>query len=51
MKAPTRPGNPPQPPAVKSAEEIARMSPAARLDYVRQFDQKTMPPWQDPRTA
>jgi hypothetical protein len=43
MTAPTRPGNPPQPPAVKSAEEVARMSPAERLDYARQWDQSRMP--------
>jgi hypothetical protein len=48
-------------PAKKSAEEIALMSPAERLDYSRLFDQKpflpdgrrqdnaTMPPWKDPR--
>ena len=34
----------------KSQEEIARMSPAERLDYNRQFDQSKMPGWKDPRT-
>jgi hypothetical protein len=33
----------------KSPEEIARMTPAQRLDYARLFDQSTMPPWRDPR--
>jgi hypothetical protein len=33
----------------KSAEEIAHMTPAQRLDYARLFDQSTMPPWKDPR--
>jgi hypothetical protein len=36
-------------PGMKSAEEVARMSPAARLDYSRQFDQAAMPGWKDPR--
>jgi len=34
----------------KSAEEIARMSPAERIDYCRRFDQSKMPAWRDPRT-
>jgi hypothetical protein len=33
----------------KSPEEIARMSPAQRLDYARLWDQSRMPPWKDPR--
>jgi hypothetical protein len=33
----------------KSPEEIARMTPAQRLDYARLFDQSTMPSWKDPR--
>jgi hypothetical protein len=33
----------------KSPEEIAKLSPAARLDYARQFDQSKMPAWKDPR--
>jgi hypothetical protein len=33
----------------KSPEEIARMTPAQRLDYSRLFDQATMPAWKDPR--
>jgi hypothetical protein len=36
-------------PVAKSADEIARMTPAERLDYSRQFNQSKMPPWQDPR--
>ena len=31
-------------------EQIAKMSPAQKLDYCRRFDQSTMPAWQDPRT-
>jgi hypothetical protein len=30
-------------------EQIAKMSPAQRLDYARRFDQSTMPAWRDPR--
>jgi hypothetical protein len=33
----------------KSSDEIARMSPAQRLDYARLFDQTKMPAWKDPR--
>jgi hypothetical protein len=33
----------------KSPEEIARMTPAQRLDYARLFDQSTMQAWRDPR--
>ena len=33
----------------KSPEEIAKMTPAQRLDYCRLFDQSTMPVWQDRR--
>jgi len=33
----------------KSPDEIARMTPAQRLDYARQFDQTKMPAWRDPR--
>ena len=33
----------------KSLEEIARMTPAQRLDYARLFNQAAMPPWKDPR--
>jgi hypothetical protein len=33
----------------KSPEEIARMSPAQRLDYARLWDQSKMPAWKDPR--
>ena len=38
-----------QNPTLKSPEEIARMTPAQRLDYSRQWDQSTMPAWRDPR--
>ena len=31
------------------ASEIAKMSPAERIDYCRRFDQTTMPDWRDPR--
>lgn len=34
----------PEAPGRKSAEEIAKMSPAQRLDYSRSFDQSKMPP-------
>jgi hypothetical protein len=34
----------------KSLEEIAKMSPAERIDYCRRFDQTQMPAWRDPRT-
>jgi hypothetical protein len=33
-----------------SAEEIAKLSPAERIDYCRRFDQSKMPGWKDPRT-
>jgi hypothetical protein len=33
----------------KSAEEIAKMSTAERIDYCRRFDQSKMPAWRDPR--
>lgn len=39
-----------QNPTPKSADEIARMSPADRLDYARRFDQSRQPPWKDPRS-
>jgi hypothetical protein len=39
-----------QNPTPKSAAEIARMSPADRLDYARRFDQSRQPPWKDPRS-
>jgi hypothetical protein len=42
---------PPQAPARVSDEVRARMSDAARLDHVRQFDQSKMPAWRDPRGA
>jgi hypothetical protein len=36
-------------PVAKTAEEVAKMSPAQRLDYSRQFKQDAMPAWKDPR--
>jgi len=38
-----------QNPTLKSPEEIARMTPAQRLDYARLWDQSRMPAWRDPR--
>lgn len=32
-----------------SADARAKMSPAARIEYCRGFDQSQMPPWKDPR--
>jgi hypothetical protein len=40
---------PPTAPGRLSSEQIARLTPAQRLDYSRQWDQSTMPPWRDPR--
>jgi hypothetical protein len=47
------------PPTVRSADEVAKMTPAQKLDYSRQFkqaladgkrqDHATMPEWKDPR--
>jgi hypothetical protein len=37
------------PPVRLSAEQIAKLSPAERLDYARQWDQSKMPAWRDPR--
>jgi hypothetical protein len=34
-----------------SVDEIAKLTPAQRLDYCRRFDQTKMPPWRDPRAA
>jgi hypothetical protein len=31
------------------ADQVAKLSPAARLDYARRFDQTKMPDWKDPR--
>ena len=41
---------PPEPQGRMNADQIARLTPAQRLDYVRQFDQRNMPAWQDPRS-
>jgi hypothetical protein len=38
-----------QNPILRSPEEIARMTPAQRLDYARLWDQNSMPAWRDPR--
>jgi hypothetical protein len=38
-----------QNPTLRSPEELARMTPAQRLDYARLWDQSTMPAWRDPR--
>ena len=40
---------PPQPNNRATPEQLARMTQAQRLDYSRQWDQSTMPPWRDPR--
>jgi hypothetical protein len=40
-----------QNPTPKSADEIARMSWAQRLDYARLFRQDQMPAWRDPRAS
>jgi hypothetical protein len=40
---------PPTPNGRLSSEQIAKLTPAQRLDYSRQFDQSKMPAWQDPR--
>jgi len=32
-----------------SPEQIAKLTPAQKLDYCRRFDQATMPVWRDPR--
>jgi len=38
-----------QNPTRKSPAEIAKMTPAQRLDYARLWDQSKMPAWSDPR--
>ena len=30
--------------------QVSKLSPAARLDYTRKFNQQQMPAWKDPRT-
>jgi hypothetical protein len=40
-----------EPTGPKSEAEIAKMTPAERLDYARQWDQSTMPAWRDPRAS
>jgi len=42
---------PAEPQGRLSPEQIARLTPAQRLDYSRQFNQTTMPAWQDPRSS
>lgn len=34
-----------------SEEQRSQLSPAARLEYAKQFDQSKMPEWRDPRAA
>jgi hypothetical protein len=41
---------PPQPAGRLSSEQIAKLTPAQRLDYSRQFEQSSMPAWRDPRS-
>lgn len=41
---------PPQPAGRLSSEQIAKLTPAQRLDYSRQFEQASMPAWRDPRS-
>ena len=43
-EAPTQPGR-------LSPEQVAKLSPADRLDYSRRFNQSAMPDWKDPRAA
>jgi len=38
-----------QAPAPKSDAEVAKMTPAQKLDYAKAFDQSKMPAWRDPR--
>ena len=38
-----------QNPTPLSPEQIAKLTPAQRLDYARLWDQTKMPAWQDPR--
>jgi len=38
-----------QNPTRKSPQDIARVTPAQRLDYARLWDQAKMPAWKDPR--
>ncbi len=37
--------------AAQHAQPASKMSNAERLDRARQFDQKKMPAWRDPRTG
>ena len=41
---------PPEQAGRLSDEQIRQLTPAQRLDYARQWDQKTMPDWRDPRS-
>ena len=38
-----------QQPVRLSEEQIAKLTPAQRLDYARLWDQSKMPSWRDPR--
>jgi hypothetical protein len=40
---------PPEQQGRLSEAEISKLSPAARLDYSRRFDQSKMPEWKNPR--
>jgi hypothetical protein len=42
---------PPNPGGRLTSEQVAALSPAARLDYSQSFDQSRMPAWRDPRAA
>jgi len=41
----------PLPAGRATPEEVAKMSPAQKLDYSRKFNQAEMPAWKDPRAA
>jgi hypothetical protein len=41
----------PQAPSRVTDDEFAQMHPRDRLNYVRQFNQREMPGWKDPRAS
>lgn len=47
----TRGREAPTPAGRLSPEQVAKLSPADKLDYNRKFDQSQMPAWKDPRAA
>jgi hypothetical protein len=49
--SPPAPAVPAQPATPLPAEQIAKLTPAEKLDYARRFDQSKMPAWRDPRSA